>query len=279
MKQTPQTDSQSVLTHCLSVWHHVYKLINDKTESFKLCSWFEKYKNKIISNLHPLKQIKHYCLHHDVGKPFCLTIDENGKRHFPNHAEKSKEIFLEYISKDQTIASLIGLDMIMHTESYEQIMERNLDIKDICTLLITALAELHSNAKLFGGIESDSFKIKWKRLEKLGKKLCFQYFDHGYMYVITRNDLSPAQKAIQSCHASIESAREFIKPNQEHPSLVLCLVKNEAKLKNVIAELYNKNIKIKTFREPDRNNEITAIATEPLYGAERKALVRFQLLT
>lgn len=56
-------------------------------------------------------------------------------------------------------------------------------------------------------------------------------------------------------------------------------MKSEAKLKGVIAELYEKNIRLKTFREPDRNNEITAIATEPLYGAERKSLARFQLLT
>lgn len=279
MKSCMQTEKQNTLQHGLSVWRHTRQLLTGDTSGFRLPQWYVNYKDRILENIHPYKTIKHYNIWHDCGKFACLTIDENGKRHFPNHAEKSKEIFLEHISSDQTIARLIGLDMIMHTESYEQIMERNLDIKNICTLLITALAELHSNAKMFGGIESDSFKIKWKRLEKLGKKLCFQYFDHGYVYVVTRNDLTPAQKAVQSCHASIEVAREYIKPNQEHPSLVLCLVKNEAKLKNVISELYEKNIKIKTFREPDMDDQITAIATEPLYGAERKALARFQLLT
>lgn len=273
-----QTETQNTLQHGLSVWKHTRQLLSGETSDFRLPQWYITYKDRILNNLHPYKTIKHYNIWHDCGKFACLEIDENGKRHFSNHAEKSKEIFLEHISKNETIANLIGLDMICHTESYEQIMELNPDIKDICTLLITALAELHSNAKMFGGIESDSFKIKWKRLEKLGKKLCYQYFDHGYMYVITRNDLPSAQKAVQSCHASMEAAREFIKPHDEHPSLVLCLVKNEAKLKSVIAELYSKNIKMKTFKEPDRNNEITAIATQPLYGADRKALARFQLL-
>jgi len=39
------------------------------------------------------------------------------------------------------------------------------------TLLLTGLAEIHSNAEMFGGIESTSFKIKWKQINKRGKKI------------------------------------------------------------------------------------------------------------
>jgi hypothetical protein len=38
-------------------------------------------------------------------------------------------------------------------------------------LLLTGLCELHSNAQMFGGIDSTSFKIKFKQLERLGKKV------------------------------------------------------------------------------------------------------------
>jgi hypothetical protein len=44
------------------------------------------------------------------------------------------------------------------------------DPKMACTLLLSALAEVHSNANMFGGIDSTSFKIKWKHLDKRGKK-------------------------------------------------------------------------------------------------------------
>lgn len=38
-------------------------------------------------------------------------------------------------------------------------------------LLLTGLAEVHANASMFGGIESTSFKIKWKNLDKRGRAI------------------------------------------------------------------------------------------------------------
>ena len=278
MKSCMQTAGQNTLQHGLSVWKHVNKLRNGDIENFKIPSWYSNYKDQVLANLHPFKIHKHYCIFHDAGKFKCLTIDADGKRHYPNHAEESEKLWNEIFPNRFLIGRLIGLDMICHTESYEQIKARNLSTKDICTLLITALAEIHANAQFFGGIESDSFKIKFKRLEKLGNKLCKDLFDHGYVYVIVRNDLSPAQRAVQSGHVLIEMARNFIKINDVHPSVIICIVKDENKLKSTIKELYDKNIKISTFREPDKNNEITAVATEPLYGESRNHLSRFQLL-
>jgi hypothetical protein len=37
--------------------------------------------------------------------------------------------------------------------------------------LLTSLCELHSNASMFGGIESTSFKIKYKQLDKRGNQV------------------------------------------------------------------------------------------------------------
>lgn len=39
------------------------------------------------------------------------------------------------------------------------------------TLLLTGLAEIHSNAAMFGGMDSTSFKIKWKCLNQRGKQI------------------------------------------------------------------------------------------------------------
>ena len=104
-----------------------------------------------------------------------MQIDENGKQHFPNHAQVSYETWMS-ISDDKTIGNLILHDMDCHTLKFDDFIAQNLSVKDTCTLLITALAELHSNANMFGGIDTDSFKIKFKKLDKLGKKLCEHMF-------------------------------------------------------------------------------------------------------
>ena len=102
--------------------------------------------------------------------------------------------------------------------------------------------------------------------------------NHGYLYVLIRKDLSPQQIAVQACHASIEIARNYITPQEEHPSVIICEIKNEEKLFSLINYLKSHNIKFKEFREPDRGNELTAIATELLFGEERIPMKRFQLL-
>lgn len=42
---------------------------------------------------------------------------------------------------------------------------------EAATLLLTSLAEIHANASMFGGIESTSFKIKYKHIAKRGKQI------------------------------------------------------------------------------------------------------------
>lgn len=87
-----------------------------------------------------------------------------------------------------------------------------------------------------------------------------------------RNDLSKPQKAVQSCHAVWELASK----GHGHPSLVLVVVKNEKKLKQVMQKLDEDNIKFEYFRESDLNHEITALCTEPI--KDNGYLKRFQLL-
>ena len=98
------------------------------------------------------------------------------------------------------------------------------------------------------------------------------------MYVIVRNNLSYPQKCVQSCHAAIEAARELLSPDQEHPHLVITVVKNEAKLKRLAETLTEKNIKHKIFIEPDIGHQVTAIATAPISGKDREMFRHYQLL-
>jgi hypothetical protein len=281
MQHCEQTPGQSILDHGLSVWEQLQKLINDDTSEMRLPQWYTQYKDQIKSSIYPLHILEQYAIYHDCGKPYCLEIDENGKRHFPNHAEISRQTYERHFGSagdHAIIAELIGLDMICHTESAEQIAGRNLSNATICSLLLSALAELHANAAMFGGIESTSFKIKFKKLEKTGNRLCKRMFDHSYMYAITRKDLSFPQQAVQAGHAAIEASRAFLHPADEHPSLILCTMKGEEQLRRAADDLEKQGIRLKRFYEPDIGNQMTAFATAPLSGESRKALRKFQLM-
>jgi hypothetical protein len=120
------------------------------------------------SDLVDYETIREYLIYHDCGKPLCRTVDEEGKQHFPNHAQASYERWLEF-SDDMEVAELIRMDMDAHTCKGDQIEDFK-HRKQTKTLLVAALCEIHSNSTMFGGIDSTSFKIKWKHLNKLGKR-------------------------------------------------------------------------------------------------------------
>jgi len=181
MIKCEQTQGQSVYQHGVSVNEHfeelIYNLDSLPLYGWRIPDWVNQYKNKLLVNLYDRDIITKYTIYHDCGKPFCREVDENGKQHFPNHAEISKKIFLE-ADGCEIAAKLIGWDMVIHTSTSDEISNycKVWSVKDACTLLLTSLAELHSNAKLFGGIESVSFKSKWKNLDRRGKQICKIYF-------------------------------------------------------------------------------------------------------
>ena len=172
MIDTPQTNTQNVLEHGISVAKHFNQLMKGDTNNWKLPTWFTDNKDFIFNNLHILEDIKEYHVMHDCGKSYCMTIDEQGKRHFSNHAQVSFDTFSK-ISDNKVVADLILKDMVFHTIKADEVEDfvKNNSIQTVLTLLVTALCELHSNATMFGGIESTSFKIKYKQLDKRGKQV------------------------------------------------------------------------------------------------------------
>lgn len=115
------------------------------------------------------KRLYKYHLFHDCGKPACQTIDAEGKKHYPNHAEWSKKQYIEIFGSTSIVPELIGADMDFHNKSGK-------DLEDLWksplapTLYFTAWAEIIANSSMFGGQDSTSFKIKKKRLIQAGKK-------------------------------------------------------------------------------------------------------------
>jgi hypothetical protein len=96
--------------------------------------------------------------------------------------------------------------------------------------------------------------------------------------VVVRTDLSAPQIAVQSTHAMIEIARSsLLGSNLEHPSVILCGVINEDKLQQQLNFYQSQGIICKPFYEADLDNQLTAFATEPIFGEQRKLFKRLQL--
>ena len=177
MLKCEQTKGQTVYQHGITVKEHLEELVYSDP-SWKLPSWYHDYRNQLISNLYHRDVWSAYTVYHDCGKPFSKVIDADGKVHFPNHAEVSKNLFLE-AGGNPVAAKLIGWDMCVHTcssDEIDQLCREEWTVKDASTLLLTALAEIHSNAKLFGSCESISFKSKFKTIERRGRQICKFFF-------------------------------------------------------------------------------------------------------
>lgn len=175
MRNCEQTKGQSVLQHGESVRDYLFDLINHLRSdtplkySWRLPDWIFENKDLILSSLPGDETLELYTKFHDCGKPFCLTIDDDGRRHFPNHAQVSHDIFKQ-VFDNLVAAELILHDMLIH-------LTKSDDVEDFCkipyflTLLITGLSEIHSNSIMFGGLDSKSFLIKNKSIKQRGRKI------------------------------------------------------------------------------------------------------------
>lgn len=80
------------------------------------------------------------------------------------------------------------------------------------------------------------------------------------LYVLTRKDLPGSQPAVQAGHAVAEWLLHDSTSWKNEYLIYLC-VDNEDDLKYWGDHLTRKRIKWIGFREPDKNNELTSIAT------------------
>jgi hypothetical protein len=179
MQDCQQSQGQSVYQHGLSVKEHIFQLIDylktgHISGDWRLPDWLTEYRQQLLSVLLPQDIIEEYTIYHDCGKPYCKSIDENGRTHFPNHADMSYQTWLEAGGSLQA-AKLMKMDMIIHTMKACDIDEFIIH-PEACTLLLAGLAEVHANAKMFGGLDSTSFKIKWNQINKRGKAICQKLF-------------------------------------------------------------------------------------------------------
>ena len=103
--------------------------------------------------------------------------------------------------------------------------------------------------------------------------------NHAFIYIFVRRDLSLPSCAVQSVHSVIEASKVFdLKSLPDHPSVIIIGIKSEQKLQQVRKYLVDNDVRHVHFYEPDLNNELTSIATEPIFEDRRKLFRKFQLL-
>lgn len=87
------------------------------------------------------------------------------------------------------------------------------------------------------------------------------------LYVVTRDDLPPSQQAVQGIHAAREFTARYPDIDtewyQRSNHLALLALPSERDLHRLLASAEAKGFRAAAFREPDRGNELTAIALEP----------------
>ena len=82
------------------------------------------------------------------------------------------------------------------------------------------------------------------------------------LYIIVRKDLSPSQRAVQAGHAVAEFLLRGPNFRWNNGTLIYLGVKGLKQLENIKRNLEYTGVNYVEFREPDLNNETTAIASE-----------------
>jgi len=137
------------------------------TQYKELRDVYARYRDKLPAP----EVLERYHTYHDCGKHLCEIIDGcTGKRQFPNHAEISAKQYATIFPEDGFTKQLIAMDMNFHILRGDDLI-RTCRSPFAPILYFTAWAEINANAEMFGGRQSESYKIKRSRLIQAGKKL------------------------------------------------------------------------------------------------------------
>lgn len=162
MKSTPQ-GTISVWEHGKQVAFYLEKFLSRNYSDLPRIdkvTWLSSAITSLrsISTQSFLNDLHTYALFHDIGKTI-THVDG----HYPNHAQVSADIWRQLDPREH-VARWIENDMAIHTMSQEEFSK----LPDRDKHRLVGLAEVYANAEMFGGFDSDSFKIKLKKVIRNG---------------------------------------------------------------------------------------------------------------
>lgn len=170
MRACYQFRTQNVLEHGDAVWERYRQLLHAAKrgrlpEGWRRPKWWTEEAGALLLEQQPTQScMQNYLRYHDCGKPLCLTVDAEGRSHFPDHAHASSKRWQDAGGAPDEVW-LMAQDMALHCGSAAE-CETLRGHPLLPGLMFAALAELHSNAEMFGGVETASFKAKAKHLER-----------------------------------------------------------------------------------------------------------------
>lgn len=178
MAACEQTQGMNMLEHGQRVHDSYVQLRSDliasqfEQDEPALQAWFNRIRETMPETLLAPEDLRAYHVYHDCGKHLVLCTDDTGRRHFPDHALASAVQYKALFPNDPKTHWLIAHDMDFHTMRGDDL--RVLWTQPLAaTLYLTAWAEIRANAAMFGGLESESYKIKRSRLLQAAKKCSF----------------------------------------------------------------------------------------------------------
>lgn len=168
-----QQGCQTILQHGIKVHERYrdllrYLLGRWTVYEWKLPPWFDK-AIKLIPKLESFQTMRKYHIFHDCGKPYAIRYDVGGHVSYPEHERVSKEVAAK-LKFDEKTKTLIEMDMFCHRSDADT-FKKELKNPLLPSLLFTALAEVYANGELFGGFDTDSFKMKQKKILSRFKQL------------------------------------------------------------------------------------------------------------
>lgn len=175
MRATPHGASSDSLEHGQSTWQHYSELCGAISSGDPFPdswpSWLATHGQDLLALQEPESTMMTYLTFHDCGKAWALTRDVDGRVHYPDHAERSAEIWSR-AGGSQRECELMRNDMALHTISADE--AASFAHNPLApSLLLAAFAELQSNAtSIFGGRDSTSYKIKIKALNRRANAIC-----------------------------------------------------------------------------------------------------------
>jgi hypothetical protein len=82
------------------------------------------------------------------------------------------------------------------------------------------------------------------------------------LFVVVRKDLTPSQQAVQAGHALAEYMLHSLNLRWKNETLIYLGVKDLYQLEKLMYKLSKYGVNYYEFKEPDLNNETTAISTD-----------------
>lgn len=106
--------------------------------------------------------------------------------------------------------------------------------------------------------------------------------NNEFITILTRADLQAGYKVVQTAHAladfAVQHRDEFLNW-QRGSNYLCCLEATEYKIQKILYKLDDLGLKYTIFREPDIENQMTAVAVEAISRTEHRKLFKNLKLT